>query len=65
MEVTIQCAHHLRKITVKALKKIFNSTEAKDVENRPNGTNAKMVSWYSDRNIPDPKKIELGIATTA
>ena len=44
--VTIQCAHHLRKVTMKALKKTFNSVKPKDVKNRPNGTNAKMVPWY-------------------
>ena len=63
--VTIQSAHHLRKIIVKALRKIFNSTKPKDVENTSNGTNAKMVPWYSNCNSPDPTKIELGIAMTA
>ena len=61
----IQCVHHLRKTTVKALKKTFNSTKPNDVENRPNGMNAKMVPWYSSCNSPDPTKIELGIAMTA
>ena len=50
---------------MKALRKTFNSTKAKDVENRSNGTNAKMVPWYSNRNSPDSTKIKLGIATTA
>ena len=42
--VTIQCARHLRKVTVKVLKKTFNSVKQKDVENRSNGTNVKMVN---------------------
>ena len=31
--VTVQCAKHLRKITVKALRRTFNSEKPKDVEN--------------------------------
>ena len=42
--VTIQCTCHLRRVTMKALRKIFNSVKLKNVENRPNGTNVKMVS---------------------
>ena len=63
--VTIQCARHLHKVTVKALRKTCNSVKPKDVENRPNGTNAKMVEWYGDRNSPNRTQEEFGVATTA
>ena len=41
--VTILCARHLRRVTVKACRETFNSVKPKDVENRPNGTMAKLV----------------------
>ena len=62
--VMIQYAHHLRKTTQKALRKTFNITKPKDVENRPNDTNAKCVPWYSDHNNPDPSKLKLATAMT-
>ena len=63
--VTIQCANHLRKTTVKALIKTFNSTKPRGVQNRPNGTNAKCVEWWGDRNSPIPIKSELNTAKLA
>ena len=56
MVVTVLGAKHLRKVTVKALRKTFNSEKPKDVQNRPNGTTAKMVEWYSNTYSPNPKK---------
>ena len=62
--VTIQCTHHLRKTTVKALIKTFISMKPRDKQNRPNGTNVKCVPWYSGRNSPDLIKLKLATAMT-
>ena len=63
--VTVQCAKHLHKITVTALRKTFNSEKSKDVENRPNGTPAKMVEWYGDAWSPTPNRDQLEVAMIA
>ena len=63
--VTVQCAKHLRKITVTALRKTFNSEKPKHVENRPNGTPAKMVEWYGDAQSPNPNRDQFEVAMIA
>ena len=63
--VTIQCAHYLHKTIVKTLRKIFNSTKPKDVENRPNDTNAKCVPCYSDCNSLDQSTVKLATTMVA
>ena len=63
--VTVQCAKHLRKITLTALIKTFNSEKPKDVENRPNGTPAKLVEWYGDSRSPTPNRDQLEVAMIA
>ena len=63
--VTIKCATNLRKITLTALTKTFNSEKPKDVVNRPNGTPAKMVAWYGDVRSPTPNTEQMGLALIA
>ena len=63
--VTIQGAKHLRKLTLAALTKTFNSDKPKHVENRPNGTNAKMVPWHGDARSPTPTREKLEVAIIA
>ena len=62
MVVTTKCTKHLRKTTVKALIKTFNSKKPRDVMNWPNGTKATMVKWWGDRNSPTPLKRELNLS---
>ena len=48
-----------------ALTKTFNSEKPKDVENRPNGTPAKMLEWYWDAWNPTLNRDQLDIAMIA
>ena len=43
--VMIQCTHHLHKTIQKALRKTFNSTKPKDIENRLNGLYSDQWSY--------------------
>ena len=54
--IMVQCAIYVRKIIVKALRKTLNSEKPKDIENRPNGTTAKMVEWFRDTQSPNPNR---------
>ena len=60
--VMVLGAKHLRKVTVRVLRKAFNSEKPKDVQNRPNSTTAKMVEWYGNTRSPNPNKKDLGVA---
>ena len=63
--VAIQGAKHLRKLTLAALTKTFNGEKPKNVENRPDGTPAKMVPWYGDVRNPTPTREKLEVAMIA
>ena len=61
----VLCPKHLRKVTVKALRKTFNNEKPKDVQNQPNGTTAKMVEWYGDPRSRNPNKEQFSVAMIA
>ena len=61
----VLCAEHLRKVSVKALRKTFNSEKPKDIQNRPNVTTAKMLEWYGDTCSPNPNKEQFPVAMIA
>ena len=63
--VMVLCPKHLRKVTVKALRKTFNNEKPKDVQNQPNGTTAKMVEWYGDPRSRNPNKEQFSVAMIA
>ena len=60
--VTIQGVKRLHKVTLVALKKIFNCDKPKHVQNRPNSTTAKMVPWYRDARSPTTALCHSGYA---
>ena len=54
--VTILRVGHFVKTTIKACKKIFNSTGSRVIYYRPGGTSAKFFTWYAYRDLPNPDK---------